>query len=100
VLVLAPILAIAAPIGGQEASYSLIIKDHKFQPSDIEIPAGKRITLVFKNSDPTPEEFENTELRREKMVQVVPGDCFPECVRDTNLRTIGRVEFSVWSRLR
>ena len=70
---LAPILAIAAPIGGQEASYSLIIKDHKFQPSDIEIPAGKRITLVFKNSDPTPEEFENIELRREKMVQVVPG---------------------------
>jgi len=67
-LVLALILAIAAPIEAQEASYSLIIKDHKFQPSDIEIPAGQKIALVVKNGDPTPEEFESTELRREKVV--------------------------------
>jgi Cupredoxin-like domain len=67
---LALILAIAAPVAAQEASYALIIKDHRFQPTDIEIPAGQKIALLVKNEDSTPEEFESTELRREK---VVPG---------------------------
>ena len=48
----------------------MIIKDHRFQPTDIEIPAGQKIALLVKNEDSTPEEFESTELRREK---VVPG---------------------------
>jgi hypothetical protein len=67
---LALILAIAAPVAAQEASYALIIKDHRFQPTDIEIPAGQKIALLVKNEDSTAEEFESTELRREK---VVPG---------------------------
>ena len=64
------ILAIAAPVAAQEPSYTLTIKDHKFQPSELEIPAGQKIALTVKNEDNTPEEFESTELRREK---VVPG---------------------------
>ena len=64
------ILAIAAPVAAQELSYTLTIKDHKFQPSELEIPAGQKIVLTVKNEDNTPEEFESTELRREK---VVPG---------------------------
>jgi hypothetical protein len=67
---LALILATAAPIAAQEASYTLIIKDHRFQPTDIELPAGQNIALLVKNADSTQEEFESTELRREK---VVPG---------------------------
>jgi hypothetical protein len=64
------ILAIAVPAAAQEPSYTLTIKDHKFQPSELEIPAGQKIVLTVKNEDNTPEEFESTELRREK---VVPG---------------------------
>jgi plastocyanin domain-containing protein len=64
------ILATEANLAAQEASYTLVIKDHRFQPSEIEIPAGVKIALIVKNDDPTPEEFESTELRREK---VVPG---------------------------
>jgi plastocyanin len=67
---LALILATAANIAAQEASYTLVIKDHRFQPAEIEIPAGQKIALIVKNDDPTPEEFESTQLRREK---VVPG---------------------------
>jgi plastocyanin len=67
-LPLALIVAIAPPIAAQEANYTLMIKDHKFQPSEIEVPAGQKIALVVKNGDPTPEEFESTELRREKVV--------------------------------
>jgi len=54
----------------QDPPYTLIIKDHKFQPTEIEIPADKKIELIVKNEDPTPEEFESIELRREK---VIPG---------------------------
>jgi hypothetical protein len=64
------ILATEANLAAQEASYTLVIKDHRFQPAEIEIPAGQKIALIVKNDDPTPEEFESTELRREK---VVPG---------------------------
>jgi heme/copper-type cytochrome/quinol oxidase subunit 2 len=69
-LVLALILDHVTSATAQDAAYTLIIKDHRFQPTEIEIPADKKITLVVKNEDSTPEEFESIELRREK---VVPG---------------------------
>ena len=52
----------------QEPTYTLVIKDHRFQPTQIEIPSGQKVALVVQNQDPTPEEFESTELRREKVV--------------------------------
>ncbi|HEX6842299.1 MAG TPA: cupredoxin domain-containing protein [Stellaceae bacterium] len=52
----------------EEGSYTLTIKDHRFTPTEIEIPAGKKISLTVKNLDATPEEFESTELHREKVV--------------------------------
>jgi plastocyanin len=67
---LALVLAIQANADAQDPSYALVIKNHKFQPAEIEIPAGQKIALLVKNEDSTPEEFESTELRREK---VVPG---------------------------
>jgi hypothetical protein len=67
---LALIFAIATPAAAQEPTYTLVVKDHKFQPTEIEIPTGKKIALIVKNEDPTPEEFESVELRREK---VIPG---------------------------
>jgi hypothetical protein len=69
-LVLALIFGHATSAMAQDAPYTLIIKDHMFQPAEIEIPADKKIALIVKNEDPTPEEFESVELRREK---VVPG---------------------------
>ena len=65
---LALIFAIATPGAAQEPAYTLVVKDHKFQPTEIEIPADKKIALIVKNEDPTPEEFESVELRREKVV--------------------------------
>jgi plastocyanin len=49
---------------------SIVIKDHKFDPAELHVPAGKRITLTVDNQDATPEEFESKSLRIEK---VVPG---------------------------
>lgn len=69
-LTLALVLATGAGARAQEPAYMLVIKDHRFEPTEIAIPAGQKIALTVKNNDPTPEEFESTELRREK---VVPG---------------------------
>ena len=56
-------LAIAA-----DDSFSLTIKDHRFEPSQLQVPAGKKLKLVVKNLDPTAEEFESHDLKREKII--------------------------------
>lgn len=48
--------------------YNLIIKNHRFEPAEIVVPAGKKITLIVHNQDSTPEEFESTSLKREKVI--------------------------------
>jgi plastocyanin len=67
-LSLALVLAMATSASAQDPAYTLVIKDHQFQPTEIEIPAGQKIALTVKNNDATPEEFESSELRREKVV--------------------------------
>ncbi len=56
------------PAAAQELT--ITIKDHKFEPAELKVPAKKRITLTVVNSDPTPEEFESKKLKVEK---VIPG---------------------------
>lgn len=50
---------------------TVTIKDHKFTPSEIRIPANKRLSIVVINEDPTPEEFESLPMKIEK---VIPGN--------------------------
>ena len=49
---------------------ALTIENHKFSPARIEIPAGQKVRLMVENKDPTPEEFDSSDLRIEK---VIPG---------------------------
>lgn len=53
---------------GEDASFTLTIKDHRFTPNEITVPAGQKVKLVIKNLDATPEEFESHDLNREKIV--------------------------------
>jgi hypothetical protein len=46
----------------------LIIKDHLFYPSELIVPANKKMKLIVDNQDSTPEEFESYELNREKVI--------------------------------
>ena len=48
--------------------YTIVIKDHKFSPAELTIPAQKKVKIIVENHDPTAEEFESDELRREKIV--------------------------------
>src|SRR5262249_15987200 len=63
-------LAGAAPALAQEPTFVLRIVNHRFVPTELEVPAGTKIKLIVKNEDATPEEFESIPLRREK---VIPG---------------------------
>ncbi|MEQ1704595.1 MAG: cupredoxin domain-containing protein, partial [Rickettsiales bacterium] len=49
--------------------FEIAIKDHKFNPDTVEIPAGQKIRLIVKNQDPTPEEFESHDFNREKIIK-------------------------------
>ncbi len=49
-------------------AFTLSIKDHRFEPAQLEVPAGKKLKLVIRNLDPTPEEFESHDLKREKII--------------------------------
>ena len=68
--VLAFAASFAVPLHAAELEALLIIKDHRFQPEALKVPANERIKLVVHNQDATPEEFESHSLKREK---VVPG---------------------------
>jgi len=48
--------------------FNLSIKNHRFIPSEIHVPAGQKVKLIIDNQDATPEEFESYELNREKII--------------------------------
>jgi plastocyanin len=75
-LALAPIVVLAAlglPAAADVAvaqDFNLAIRNHKFEPEEIRVPAGKRVSIYVSNEDATPEEFDSTALKVEK---VIPG---------------------------
>ena len=46
----------------------LVIRNHRFVPTELVVPANTKIKLMVVNEDPTPEEFESHQLNREKVV--------------------------------
>jgi plastocyanin len=52
----------------QDFEAHLTIREHKFEPAELTVPAGQKIKLLVENQDATPEEFESNELKREKIV--------------------------------
>lgn len=53
-----------------EPEVLLVIREHRFEPTELKVPANQRIKLVVQNDDASAEEFESHALNREK---VVPG---------------------------
>ena len=51
-----------------ESSYVLTFKDHKLEPAELQVPAGVEFKLTVKNADQSPEEFESSDLKIEKIV--------------------------------
>ncbi len=51
-----------------ESEFTIIIKDHLFQPAETVIPTGQKVKLHVQNQDSTAEEFESYTLHREKVI--------------------------------
>lgn len=64
-------LTILLPGLAHGADYLLVIKNHRFEPTTLTIPADERVKLVVDNRDAMAEEFESHDLHREK---IVPGN--------------------------
>jgi plastocyanin len=60
----------AAPVHAADVEVQLVIRDHRFEPEELKVPAGQRVKILVDNQDATPEEFESSSLKREK---VIPG---------------------------
>ena len=61
-------LGLAAPALAADVEVLLVIKDHRFEPAELKVPAGQRVKLIVHNQDKTPEEFESKSLNREKVI--------------------------------
>ena len=49
-------------------TYTLTIKDHHFEPAQVKAPIETPVTLLVKNLDASPEEFESKSLHIEKII--------------------------------
>ena len=76
--ILACAFAVASPVvipgaanaaaGGAPPSVTLILKDHRFTPAILSVPAGTRVRVTLINRDPATEEFDSHDLRVEQLV--------------------------------
>jgi plastocyanin len=62
------LLGIALAARAAESEVRLLIKDHRFTPAEVSVPAGQKLRLRVENQDATAEEFESYALNREKIV--------------------------------
>ena len=64
------LLFVTAAVAAGRPGISLTIRDHRFTPAEIRVPANVKVRLVVDNQDAAPEEFDSHALNREK---VIPG---------------------------
>jgi len=64
------LLAAGVAYAAGEPEFMLTIREHRFTPVEIRIPANTKVRLVVDNQDAAPEEFDSHALNREK---VIPG---------------------------
>jgi hypothetical protein len=69
VALLAVVLCIFNAVLAEE-SFTIVFKDHRVDPQELQVPVGRIITLIVDNQDSASEEFESHSLKRAK---VVPG---------------------------
>lgn len=61
-------MALAVIPAAADDAFTLTIKDHRFSPETIKVPAGQEFDLTVINADPTAEEFESNDLHIEKVI--------------------------------
>lgn len=69
--VLAAVLVGMAARADDLLAYAIVLRAGRIEPPALEVPAGRRLKLALRNEGPGPCEFENLELRVEKVL--APG---------------------------
>ncbi|MGH8213680.1 MAG: cupredoxin domain-containing protein [Rhodanobacteraceae bacterium] len=72
VVILAFGLLSSAAFAAGMPQYKLTIKDHRFAPTQLTVPANTQFKVLVHNQDSTPSEFESSDFNREKIV--LPGN--------------------------
>jgi len=62
---MAPIVHAA---GDEPPTIAVMLKEHRFNPSEIHVPQGKPVILKITNEDAEPEEFDSSALKVEKVI--------------------------------
>ncbi len=62
------LLSLSGPALAGDAEFTIQLREHRFIPSEVKVPAGVKVKLVIDNQDATPEEFDSFALNREKIV--------------------------------
>lgn len=57
-----------AVAAGELPAFEIVVNDGVFRPARVEVPAGSRVKLILINEGPGPLEFENDEMRIEKVL--------------------------------
>jgi hypothetical protein len=65
---LALAMASASATAAEVASFEIVARDGQLLPARLEVPAGVKLKLTLRNEGKAPVEFENLELRIEKVL--------------------------------
>ena len=71
ILLLAVVLALAAGptvMASDAPGVTLTLKNHRFTPAAINVPAGQKVRITLVNQDAATEEFDSHDLRIEQVV--------------------------------
>ncbi len=69
-------LGVATSASANQSEITIKIQKGRFSPSEIEIPANKKVKLVVQNLDDTPEEFESHDLKQEVLIKAKSSASF------------------------
>jgi heme/copper-type cytochrome/quinol oxidase subunit 2 len=67
-ILITALLASFTAARAEDLSFELTLKEHKFTPSELTIPADERVKLTIKNLDVTAAEFESHNFKAEKII--------------------------------
>jgi plastocyanin len=62
------LLSLSGSALAADPEIAIQLREHRFTPSEIKVPAGVKVKLVIDNQDATAEEFDSFALNREKIV--------------------------------
>lgn len=59
---------LSTAVAAETHTVTLTLKDHRFTPESVEVPAGRQIRIELLNQDAATEEFDSEDLHLEKDV--------------------------------